>query len=61
MLLHGPPGVGKTSTVGKSLMYPMILFKTVINEGIIECLAAYAKKPLLPISAGGSTLDVRDS
>jgi SpoVK/Ycf46/Vps4 family AAA+-type ATPase len=50
ILLHGVPGVGKTSTAGKP--FQVIRTKLMINEKIVECVAAHTNKPLYPITCG---------
>lgn len=50
VLLHGVPGVGKTSTAGESILGNQLQVLGLLTN--IETVAQYYNKPLLPITCG---------
>ena len=53
VLLHGAPGVGKTSTAGTCAGYSFNLHMIeYIIDVITECVANASGKPLFPITCG---------
>lgn len=55
ILLHGVPGVGKTSTAGNSTLISRIFHRgryILTSSFSAECVAAHTNKPLYPITCG---------